>query len=958
MTASPAIAPIRAWVIPATPKYIVDAAHPNPRDTYTFPWSLSFVEELRLIPQTSVDAPGGMGEASFKLLRATREEAGVSGTWAGNVVAGAYVCITEDMGGTTSDPASPASFESGSLSKVTWWGWIASIEGTQIAGTTDLMGTVRARGLGHLLDGTVLTGFRKAQTSGGYALSISSPSTANMSIVEGVVIGNAMSSKKNDTLPVYAFAPLPEQCGTEAEKLWTRWRLLRHILAFCVPPTIPGGGDATQILLVCADGSAAFDPVDAPGTKTIAGYLNDTSIPEVFDLRDLTLKGALDLLIPRSRGYGWRIAPTSATEWTITVYTLDADGAYAPVNTPTDVNLGLLTDIKNVEVSKSAEEEYDEVVVQGSPHVCGFTVGFRDGNLKQGWTDAGDAPANQQKAYLNGAKAETGDGGYASWQKDKKILRNNHVRQSPLLERVFTTFGLYAYNTDDVRRRTDTPGTGSGGAMVPLVPTFTWNGTSVAASDTPSRTPYLPTARILRTIPWPVGVNAAGVDTRDAIQKANPDYWPIRVFRYLASPPAGENHVWLDLLVKNYAGQDVSSKRGTPSVSPDDRSPAIRVTFNPPEILAKAQWTDSPGTSSLESAGGSDPSSNSLCLDYTSLVATVAVESDQKVEVTKLKPGLTSSSQVRRRLIIRDNRLHCWWIPYGTILGVKPDGTPDRITKDGTAFAGDSNTKGYLVRNDYPVAERIAKMTAAWAFQRRTSVTITRARPDETPAWASIGKMIGTLTEAAGVTLTVNTVVERIERNYSVDSPSMSIATSLPAQPEIAWKGGGSASPSAGGTVSASGGGTLAQQVQDVKQLATQTHSEARRVPLILPTAPQQPNPLVLLEIIDGNTVYNVGGTTYYGIKVDSVVGGVGVHYDPDVSTTPGDFTAVDGIGRAYLYVDGLQDPTPVLVALDSSYPIPNALVQGDFVMTDGTVTIEVGGDPADTIVCYRPVFQ
>ena len=955
-TPDPAILPVRVWVLP--PQAVGDSTgSASDRNAYIFPWSLgsspgpNFVEELRLIPERSTEAPCAMGDASFRLLRALREENGITVNDFGKVVAGAYVCITAGMGPVKTDTTAPPAFDSsaGGLAKVLWWGWISSIDATQIAGTIDLMGSVSARELGHLLDGTVLTGFSKNVASG-YATSISAPPTANFSVVECQVIGNAIISSKNggsQFASVYAFAPLPAQCGTATSNLWTRWRLLLHVLAFCVPPHFP------SLLIACADGSAAADPTGA----TISGYLNDTSVPEVFDLRDLTLKGALDMLIPRSRGFGWKLKPTSATAWTITIFTYDADGKYAVANAPTDIDLSALKDIKTVAVATSTDEDYDEVVVQGEPIVVAGTVGFPDGNLKEGWTQP-PATNDQETVFLDGAKNETGDSGYATWNPPtKKILRNNQIRQTPLLERVFTTYRLHANNGEDVQK-SNPPGDGTG-SKESLIPTVSWDATKkvTSISKSPSRVPYLPTARILRNIPWPVGVKSDGTDTRDPIQKSNPDYWTPRVFRYLSPGPSWEPHTWVDLLIKNGNSQDVSSLRGSPAVSPDDRSPALRVAFSPAEMLAKKQWLGSPGISSLSP----DPSTNQLCLDYTSLVFTIALQSDQRVEVVATKPGLSPgspgspSSQARRRLVIRDSRLHCWIMPLQTIIGVKSDGTPDRVTNSGTSYALDGNGYGVLIRNDYPLAQKILDMTSAWAFQRRSSISITRARPDQTPAWASIGYMIGNLIEVqangasrAQIPTVANTVVERIERDYSVGGPSMTISTSLPARPDTTWRiGGGSPSPTAGGAVSVAGGGTLAQQVQDVKQTATQLVSDARRVPLILPFVPSTVAFQTIL--IDQGNVLASGQN---GVKYIATVASVPSAYDPTVTSS-----FIDGIGRGTLYIDGVSQGY-VLVANTSSGSIGSiALLTGDTIAVASVGSIANAGAGAASVVVYFPAW-
>ncbi len=110
------------------------------------------------------------------------------------------------------------------------------------------------------------------------------------------------------------------------------------------------------------------------------------------------------------------------------------------------------------------------------------------------------------------------------------------------------------------------------------------------------------------------------------------------------------------------------------------------------------------------------------------------------------------------------------------------------------------------------------------------------------------------------------------------------------------------------------------------------------------------------LFIIDGNTVY--APAPYYGIKRSgTLITTVPSLYDPNAySSTPGSFSAVDGIGRAIVYVDGISDGTFVLVVHDTRSLHPNAMVNGDYTTANGTVSIPVGAGP-DVINCYTIDF-
>lgn len=116
------------------------------------------------------------------------------------------------------------------------------------------------------------------------------------------------------------------------------------------------------------------------------------------------------------------------------------------------------------------------------------------------------------------------------------------------------------------------------------------------------------------------------------------------------------------------------------------------------------------------------------------------------------------------------------------------------------------------------------------------------------------------------------------------------------------------------------------------------------------------------VEIIDGQTAYSVGATTYYGLlKSASAITEVPSVYDPNAfAATPGLFTAITGIGRGKLYVNGVSQSGFVLVAHYASSPnlITYGILNGEFVESESTVTIPLTGDPTQSVTCYLPLFM
>ncbi len=113
------------------------------------------------------------------------------------------------------------------------------------------------------------------------------------------------------------------------------------------------------------------------------------------------------------------------------------------------------------------------------------------------------------------------------------------------------------------------------------------------------------------------------------------------------------------------------------------------------------------------------------------------------------------------------------------------------------------------------------------------------------------------------------------------------------------------------------------------------------------------------LLILDGNTVYTSGATTYYGVKRETTaITTVPSAYDPNDPSfpSPGDFTAIDGIGRATVYIDGVPQAGYVLVVHDSHSLHPSVMVGGDYPLAGEVVTLLVGAGPA-TVTAYRIDF-
>lgn len=946
---------IQVWVIPPTPLNASGQALQTGDATvgYVFPWSWGWKRALQLIPLTSTDNANAMGSASFRLLRATRQEIGRKAYQLldDQLVEGAWVCITRgqaltlDATGKPTDQVDPAAIE--------WCGWISTIERELLAGSSESVGSVQALGIGHLLDKRQVYGWAQAaEDPTSYAVAINSPPQANIAGTENHVIGNATLGTAPNGSSVYVFTRMPADCAPAQTVqndpvIWTRWRLLSHLLAFCQPPM------GAVISIATADDAT-------PGTNPqnlakIAGYLNDCTYPEVYELANLTWRGALDLLIPDVMGLGWTITVSKAG-WTVTIFTVSdtntvTDPFYFGVpKNPTTTSVSLPGEPTTAVTRRAnAEDLPDEVVYESAePCVFGFTVSFADGNLGKMWT------AQQEVDYK---AAASGASNYPATPTQQKEI-NAAVRAGPGFRDVFTKYGLNAFHGAKQRTilRGDEPVV-SGKVTKALIPQLQWDGATgtLTIVNTTSRLPYLPTARFLRTLPWPEGLWADGTDHRDATSLATPQYLTPRVFRYDTASASNGGYTWVDLLARNGRPSQLSVQ-----LDIDDRSPAVRIAANPPELLAYKRWTGSP----TPAVSDVDPESDGRALDYTKLVLTAAMESDQRIQVIIPRPGTQAQTptapgglNVRRSLIVRDDKLHCWVMLKNTILGIKNDRSPDYVTATNLNDASTGVGGGYALRNDWPLAQRRAKRLAAFVFRKRTAVTIERARSDDQPTWAVVGTLITKVIEVAAdttqgtaipeVSTPCGTVIVEIVRTYG-DRPRLRVTTGLPTMLSVG--GGGSPSASAGGRVSAIGGGTVAQQVADVRQRLNVKDRDDVRVPVVVPKGGGSGPAQISLVIIGGNTLSD---TFTAGIKwALSGVTTVPSLYDPTVDTT-----FVDGIGRAYLYVDDvLQGIVLVGNYSGNGGPITGPLV-ADSILFGAAVTVHIplASDATKGVDVYVP---
>lgn len=894
-----------------------------------FTWLAPWRVETRLIPTRSLTRLGGTGSASFRMLRRRLSE---QGTWATypQIRVGAFIAISTGSLQWLNDPSSTAA------EPLIWWGVITSVSGSTFMDEDDEVGTVEAQAYGTLLDRQRITGFKRVGASGGDGETLKTAPIANPSLQGELTIGN------------YTAAPTGALAGqftrtndllstTSAGSYWTRRRLLDHIRKYCVPAGLPP-------IRIFGNGASGYG-TDTPSGGVLAVLDQDERIS--FDLSNLTFKGALDLLIPASRGLVWSLWPRNGY-WLVWIdSTAPTTVGTLVANTQNDVELN---DIPLVDCRYGEEMQYDSVTVEGAPIVHCFTIAYADGNMDRGWN------ATEQTAALAGA---SGESGYSGWTDAQKNRANREIRQT-IYGHVWTRYVLKGdASTGDVKRK-GTPGVGSGSDVVAM-PTVTWDDATdtVALNASSDETPYLPQARFERQIPWQQGVLADVTDNRSAEQKAKPTYLPPRVFYYDSTQSTLNK--WRDL---NAIGDGFQG----PQVDVDDRGAALGVTYSPPELLARTFWSTAAVTDLTP-----DPDYHSRSLFWQKLVFTVAMQSDQRLSVTQYgtftktdgTTGTFTAATARNPLILQGEHLKCWVVHAGTIIGLKA-AAPDRVSA--TTFT----------RNDFPSAQLWCDAAAAYALTKRVAIELEMQRPDLTYTWAEPGEMVGDLikrlpaapgqtgteiaTGSGGSTrIVVNTTIDEVERIYSAEpgtAPRMIVRTMLA---EIPQPGGGAIGGGSGGCnvsggerVSVQLGGGPGATIKATKDQARTIVTRTQQVPVIPPRVLTYAPALRFIRIVGGNTLTTGQAGCKYSSSLISTVPSL---YDPAV-----DSSYIDGICEGDLYIAG-QTGTfltggRVLMVNDTRSPLATSLVADDVVYVGAEpITIPLVSDPTQYVTVYVPIF-
>jgi hypothetical protein len=548
----------------------------------------------------------------------------------------------------------------------------------------------------------------------------------NRSLTKVEVSGQFEDPDVDRVASEYVFAGKKPTDGSSAVAPWTVGDIVRYLLAFHAPVGIP----------FVLGGQAAV--------------LDDFILPRV-SLAGRTVFEALNYLIDRRRGIGWCLRPPGKDGGSVEVHVhslLDtaipyfggADGKTKktiPANTEQETleldKLAHLVDEQSVLFDSLAT--YGKVVVSGARLLVCFTAGIVSSPGGQQFNDpesslqAGWMPAEETR-YRNGAGLT--DGADAA-------KKNDQARADVQRQHVFSHFRL----------RPDWAWRAGGHNCNPLV-------------------------------------DADGRVRVDDSKQAPIRKWGLRVERHLPFPiPTDDSElepefekpfaVLFDDKTKRWVHAHHTGSGPRATITPLDNDFGFKLDFTPNHRLAKGWWSGA-------KPSAVNPDTAKDCYDWSKMSATIAVRTDERLQV---EVEIDKSEALRdrvRHIEIPDAEYH--YLVPGTIRSVK--GTAPAEDADKSAFFNVSTKDEAVVRDDGDRLRQVAAMAKAWYGTERAAVRLTvkdvwQRYPVGTMIRSAStgttgGQKIGSTTRV-GKSRPVNTVVSQV--TYDLVAGTTSYATSF-----------------------------------------------------------------------------------------------------------------------------------------------------------------------------------
>ncbi len=428
--------------------------------------------------------------------------------------------------------------------------------------------------------------------------------------------------------------------GPEPET-WTNVDILDYIIDFYVP------SDITWI-----------------GCGQLASLENTI---EEYDFEGSTVFEAMNRLIDRRKGVGWRCVSVGGPEIYIYVFSMASEGfafGGAVLEPNPDQSIISFTGIRNVDpvVSFNGLAMYEQIIVKGGPISSTASFSYADGTLEEGWTPESEVDYN----------AGSGDG--------EDTDKNDAARASEIFEAVFAKHNLV---TDWLGYAGD----GEGGDVFNALPGY-WPD---AEPDADLLGNFFRLDHVFeRTIPFEVESNTSD----------QPEYR--KAFALFLVDPSGtynpDDIPDPDLRVWAYADklESVGKDLKNLVMTIGDRDLSIIVKGTPNLLTGLGAFSDA------------DPASNAVPeVEYTTMIATVSLRTDSHLKATFTFPWWTGDGRVK---LLEDRDAEAWYVAPGTVIEVV----------DGELVRHD----GGFIRDDSERLADKALLAAAWFGTPRATLAV------------------------------------------------------------------------------------------------------------------------------------------------------------------------------------------------------------------------------------------
>ena len=434
------------------------------------------------------------------------------------------------------------------------------------------------------------------------------------------------------------------------------------------------------------------------------------SMVERWDLDGMTVKQALDRIVDRRRGLGYRLIVDEVSEvvWVEVFTYLGAAVATSELFVPENRNKVTVSfaGYKDVDPEITFNgDRVDRVAVVGGPVFSTFTLSFADGTLAEGW-DLGD-----EYDYVVGLPLEN-------------ATKNDEFRRAEKYDAVFQRYVASGQFLDIGGGLSWLAGDGEGSGLNNAAPAV--DSTSGLIYPAVLANVYSGGRRFERELPF-----AAPDEDEDALGTRRRMFG---VCRYYDSATETDRYALVEAL-------EMLDYKGSTNVEPLSNQLGVMLYPDYNHRLGLYRWDVDANGDPLTPAPG--PSNATPKVDYTTLMITGRVETSERLKLYLWVPGAWASQTGKIKLIEASDAIAEYVVP-GTVIDVEEGA----LVKH----------SGGLERSDYAYLQALAAQAAVWYSQVRASVSWTQ--PRISPAF-EVGQLVEAVVGPEGTTMVGSPITRR-----------------------------------------------------------------------------------------------------------------------------------------------------------------------------------------------------